>query len=60
MRAKLDNRLREVEMISKDGNKVEIAVDGKIYELASFYQVNHPFTSNTSRYEGSQEAYDEC
>ena len=29
MRAKLDNRLREVEMISKDGNKVEIAVDGK-------------------------------
>ncbi|HHX31088.1 MAG TPA: biotin/lipoyl-binding protein [Bacteroidales bacterium] len=33
MRAKLDNRLREVEMISKDGNKVEIAVDGKIYDI---------------------------
>ena len=33
MREKLDNRLREVEMISKDGNKVEIAVDGKIYDI---------------------------
>lgn len=33
MRAKLDSRLREVEMISKDGNKVEIAVDGKIYDI---------------------------
>ena len=33
MRAKIDNRLREVEMISKDGNKVEIAVDGKIYDI---------------------------
>ena len=33
MRAKIDNRLREVEMISKDGNKVEISVDGKIYDI---------------------------
>ena len=33
MRAKLDNRLGEVEMISKDGNKVEKAVDGKIYDI---------------------------
>ena len=33
MRAKLDNRIRDVEMISKDGNKVEISVDGKIYDI---------------------------
>lgn len=33
MRAKLDNRVRDVEMISKDGNKVEISVDGKIYDI---------------------------
>ena len=33
MRAKIDNRNREVEMISKDGNKVEISVDGKIYDI---------------------------
>ncbi|MDD4778455.1 MAG: biotin/lipoyl-binding protein [Fermentimonas sp.] len=33
MRAKIDNRIREVEMISKDGNKVEISVDGKLYDI---------------------------
>ncbi|MDD2930330.1 MAG: acetyl-CoA carboxylase biotin carboxyl carrier protein subunit [Fermentimonas sp.] len=33
MRAKIDNRIRDVEMISKDGNKVEISVDGKIYDI---------------------------
>ncbi len=33
MKARIDNRLREVEMISKDGNKVEISVDGKIYDI---------------------------
>ena len=33
MRAKLDNRIREVEIISKDENKVEISVDGKIYDI---------------------------
>jgi hypothetical protein len=30
MRAKIENRIRDVELISKDGNKVEISVDGKI------------------------------
>ncbi|MEN6589104.1 MAG: biotin/lipoyl-containing protein [Proteiniphilum sp.] len=33
MKAKIDNRSCEVEMISKDGNRVEISVDGKIYDI---------------------------
>lgn len=33
MRAKIENRIRDVELISKDGNKVEISVDGKIYDI---------------------------
>ncbi len=33
MKARIENRLRDVELISKDGNKVEISVDGKIYEI---------------------------
>lgn len=33
MKAKIDSRSCEVEMISKDGNKVEISVDGKIYDI---------------------------
>jgi len=33
MKAKIGNRSCEVEMISKDGNRVEISVDGKIYDI---------------------------
>ncbi|HLW09854.1 MAG TPA: biotin/lipoyl-containing protein [Fermentimonas sp.] len=33
MKAQIDNRLREVELLSKDGNKVEISVDGKVYDI---------------------------
>ncbi len=33
MKAQIDNRLREVELLSKDGNKVEISVDGKVYDM---------------------------
>lgn len=33
MKAKIDNRTCEVELLSKDGNKVEISVDGKIYNI---------------------------
>ena len=33
MKAKIDNRTCEVELLSKDGNKVEISVDGKIYDI---------------------------
>lgn len=33
MKAKIDNRICEVEMISKEGNKVEVSLDGKIYNI---------------------------
>ena len=33
MKAKTGSRTCEVEMISKDGNKVEITVDGKLYDI---------------------------
>ena len=33
MKAKIDNRTCEVDLLSKDGNKVEISVDGKIYDI---------------------------
>ena len=33
MKAKIDNRTCEVELLSKDGNRVEISVDGKIYDI---------------------------
>lgn len=33
MKAKINNRVCEVELISKDGNKVEVSVDGKIYNI---------------------------
>ena len=33
MKAQIDNRLREVELLSKDGNKVEISVNGKVYDI---------------------------
>ncbi|SCD20635.1 putative acetyl-CoA carboxylase [Proteiniphilum saccharofermentans] len=33
MKAKIGNRTCEVELISKDGNRVEISVDGKIYDI---------------------------
>lgn len=33
MKAKTGNRTCEVEMISKDGNRVEITVDGKLYDI---------------------------
>ncbi|MCE5178710.1 MAG: acetyl-CoA carboxylase biotin carboxyl carrier protein subunit [Porphyromonadaceae bacterium] len=33
MKAKTGSRTCEVEMISKDGNRVEITVDGKLYDI---------------------------
>ena len=33
MKAKTGSRICEVEMISKDGNRVEITVDGKLYDI---------------------------
>ncbi|RNC64487.1 acetyl-CoA carboxylase biotin carboxyl carrier protein subunit [Proteiniphilum sp. X52] len=33
MKAKIGNRRCEVELISKEGNRVEISVDGKIYDI---------------------------
>lgn len=33
MKAKIGNRTCEVELLSKDGNRVEISLDGKIYDI---------------------------
>lgn len=33
MKAKIGDRTCDVELLSKDGNKVEISVDGKIYDI---------------------------
>jgi biotin carboxyl carrier protein len=33
MQAKINNRICEVELLSKEENKVEVSIDGKIYEI---------------------------
>jgi biotin carboxyl carrier protein len=33
MQAKINNRICEIELLSKDDNKVEVLLDGKLYEI---------------------------
>jgi uncharacterized Zn ribbon protein len=33
MKIKIGNKIKEISLINKDGNNVEVSVDGKVYYL---------------------------